>query len=92
MKDNCVKIVGISLFCVCDKNIFLYLCIMIAFCRIGRRKMVVIASTVEFLANIIMPFSYNVYMFIVLRFLDGAAGLAYYQGAFIIGMFFIYRC
>lgn len=53
---------------------------------IGRRKMVVIASTVEFLANIIMPFSYNVYMFIVLRFLDGAAGLAYYQGAFIIGM------
>lgn len=50
--------------------------------------MVVIASTVEFLANIIMPFSYNVYMFIVLRFLDGAAGLAYYQGAFIIGILF----
>lgn len=50
--------------------------------------MVVIASTVEFLANIIMPFSYNVYMFIVLRFLDGAAGLTYYQGAFIIGILF----
>uniref|UniRef100_K1Q036 Solute carrier family 22 member 5 n=1 Tax=Magallana gigas TaxID=29159 RepID=K1Q036_MAGGI len=50
---------------------------------IGRRKMVVIASTVEFLANIIMPFSYNVYMFIVLRFLDGAAALVYNQGAFI---------
>lgn len=92
MNDNCVKKRLELVFSVYVIKTYSCICVMIAFFRIGRRKMVVIASTVEFLANIIMPFSYNVYMFIVLRFLDGSAGLAYYQGAFIIGMFFIYRC
>nr|XP_022331937.1 organic cation transporter protein-like [Crassostrea virginica] len=53
---------------------------------IGRRNMVVVATTLQFVVNIAMPFSYNVYMFIVIRFLDGMCGLSYYHGAFIIGM------
>nr|XP_022332246.1 organic cation transporter protein-like [Crassostrea virginica] len=53
---------------------------------IGRRNMVVFATTLQFVVNIAMPFSYNVYMFIVIRFLDGMCGLSYYHGAFIIGM------
>ncbi|XP_062596942.1 organic cation transporter protein-like [Saccostrea cucullata] len=53
---------------------------------IGRRKMVILATTLQFVVNIIMPFSYNVVMFIILRFFDGTCGLSYYHGAFIIGM------
>ncbi|XP_048736778.1 organic cation transporter protein-like isoform X2 [Ostrea edulis] len=53
---------------------------------IGRRKMVVFATTFQFVINIIMPFSYNVVMFIIIRFFDGVCGLSYYHGAFIIGM------
>ena len=49
--------------------------------------MVVVATTLQFVVNIAMPFSYNVYMFIVIRFLDGMCGLSYYHGAFIIGMY-----
>lgn len=52
----------------------------------GRRIMVVSASTVMFIVNIIMPFSYNAYMFIVLRFLDGTTGMVFYSASFIIGM------
>nr|XP_022333445.1 organic cation transporter protein-like [Crassostrea virginica] len=53
---------------------------------IGRRNMVVIATTLQFVVNIVMPFSYNVHMFIVLRFLGGVFALSYFQGAFVIGM------
>ena len=49
--------------------------------------MVVVATTLQFVVNIAMPFSYNVYMFIVIRFLDGMCGLSYYHGAFIIGLY-----
>ncbi|XP_056021360.1 organic cation transporter protein-like [Ostrea edulis] len=53
---------------------------------IGRRKMIVFATTFQFIINIIMPFSNNVVMLIIIRFLDGTCGLSYYHGAFIIGM------
>ena len=48
--------------------------------------MVVVATTLQFVVNIVMPFSYNVHMFIVLRFLGGVFALSYFQGAFVIGM------
>ena len=49
--------------------------------------MVVFATTLQFVVNIVMPFSYNVYMFIVIRFFDGLCVLSYYHGTFIIGMY-----
>ena len=49
--------------------------------------MVVVATTLQFVVNIAMPFSFNVYMFIVIRILDGICGLSYFHGAFIIGMY-----
>lgn len=61
------------------------------FFRYGRRFMVVSASTVMFIVNIIMPFSYNAYMFIVLRFLDGTTGMMFYSASFIIGILIVYK-
>jgi hypothetical protein len=52
--------------------------------------MVVFATTLQFFVNIVMPFSYNVAMFIIIRFWDGVCGLAYYHGAFIIGGLVLY--
>ena len=48
--------------------------------------MVVVATTLQFVVNIVLPFSYNVHMFIVLPFLSGVFALSYFQGAFVIGM------
>ena len=48
--------------------------------------MVVVATTLQFVVNIVLPFSYTVHMFIVLPFLSGVFALSYFQGAFVIGM------
>lgn len=65
--------------------------LVLFFFRFGRRIMVVSASTVMFIVNIIMPFSYNAYMFIVLRFLDGTTGMVFYSASFIIGILVVYK-
>lgn len=55
------------------------------YCRIGRRYMVCISTSLTFIANIAMPFSINVMMFSVCRFFDGFCGNCLYMASFIIG-------